>query len=75
MNISDNILSAFFCGASTLQEDLTVFNELTVDESMQEIFDATIEIDSMPDISELKNEFNSRIDAYSDFKEHKLKIR
>lgn len=75
MNISDNILSAFFCGVSSVQEDLTVFNELTVDESMQEIFDTTIEIDSMSDISELKNEFDSRIDGYSDFKEHNVKIR
>ena len=75
MNISDNILSAFFCGTSTLQEDLTVFNELTIDESLQEVFDITLEIDAAPDIQELKNEFNNQIDGYTDFNELKINIK
>lgn len=75
MNISDNIVSAFLCGVSSLQEDMSVLNEAIQDQEFDDFLSAAIEIDNMSDLEELKKEFDCRIDNYNDFKEHKLNVK
>lgn len=75
MNISDNIVSAFLCGVSSLQEDMSVLNEAIQDQKFDDYLNTAIEIDNLSDMEELKKEFDCRIDSYNDFKEHKLNVK
>lgn len=75
MNISDNIVSAFLCGVSSLQEDMSVLNETIQDQEFDDYLNTAFEIDNMSDMDELRKEFNCRIDNYNDFKEHKLNVK
>ncbi len=75
MNISDNIVSAFLCGVSSLQEDMSVLNETIQDQEFDDYLNTAFEIDNMSDMDELRKEFDCRIDNYNDFKEHKLNVK
>lgn len=75
MNISDNIVSAFLCGVSSFQEDMSVLNMSIQDQEFDDYLSKAIEIDNLPEMDDLKKEFNERIDNFSDFKEHKINIK
>lgn len=75
MNISDNIVSAFLCGVSSLQEDLSVLNEAIQEQKFDDFLNTAIDVNNMAEMDELKKEFDSRIDNYNDFKEHKFNIK
>lgn len=75
MSISDNIVSAFLCGVSSMQEDMSVLNAAIQDQEFDEYLNTAIEIDNMSDMDELRKEFDCRIDDYNDLKEHKLNIK
>lgn len=75
MNISDNIVSAFLCGVSSLQEDMSVLKEAIQDQKFDDYLNTAIEIDNISDMEELKKEYDCRIDNYSDFKEHMLNVK
>ncbi len=75
MNISDNIVSAFLCWVSSLQEDMLFLNETIQDQGFDNYLNTAIEIDNMSDMDELRKEFDCRIDSYNDFKEHKLNVK
>ena len=69
MNISDNMLSAFLSGGTTPQEDLNVFNEMLNDENLLDVIDCSIELNSMIDLKELHEDFDSAIDNFDNFEE------
>lgn len=75
MSISDNIVSAFLCGVSSMQEDMSVLNAAIQDQEFDEYLNTAIEIDNMSDMEELKKEFDCRTENYNDFKEHKLNVK
>lgn len=75
MDINDNILSAFFAGNSTIDEDKLVLQEFSNNECFQDMFDIINEIDAMDNMDELRKEFNENSDQLQEFKEHKINIK
>lgn len=75
MSISDNIVSAFLCGVSSLQEDMLILNGTIQDQEFDDYLNTAIETVELSDMDNLKKEFNCLIDSYSDLKEHKLNIK
>lgn len=75
MDINDNILSAFFAGNSTIEEDKLVLEEFSNNECFQDMFDIINEIDAMDNMDELRKEFNETSDLLQEFKEHKINIK
>lgn len=75
MDINDNILSAFFAGNSTIDEDKLVLQEFSNNECFQDMFDIINEIDAMDNMDELRKEFNETSDLLQEFKDHKINIK
>lgn len=69
MSITNNILSAYRAGVSTVQEDKIVLEEIANNSSFSDLLEVMDEIDSMDGLDELRNEFNESFDKieYDDY--------
>lgn len=74
MKISDNTLTAYMAGVSTVQEDKLVLNEIVSNANFTDLLDIMDEVDSMDCINELRNEFNEISDDYN-FTDYNINIK
>lgn len=75
MDITDNMLSAFYAGESTVEEDRLILNNMISDGEFFDMIDIMDEIDSMDEIREMRSEFNESVDNTDDYQEYNIKIK
>lgn len=75
MEITDNILSAFFAGKTTIDEDRLILDNMSESEEFSDMIDIMSDIDSMDEIKEMRHEFNENSDRFQDLKDITLNIK
>ncbi len=75
MDITDNMLSAFYAGESTLYEDRLILDNIVANEEFSDMMDIMSEIDSMDEIREMRNEFNESVDNTDEYKDYNINIK
>ena len=76
MGLLYNMLSAFQFGLTTPEEDSIILKEIEDNAEFNEMMDILDEINSMDELTELKNEFNEQtdcLDKFQDISTHKLR--
>lgn len=69
MGLLYNMLSAFQCGLTTPEEDSIILKEIEDNAEFSEMMDILDEINSMDELTELKNEFNEQTDCLDKFQD------
>ena len=75
MDITDNMLSAFYAGESTIDEDRLILDNMIADEEFSDMMDIMSEMDSMDEIMEMRNEFNESVDNTDEYKDYNINIK
>lgn len=75
MEITDNILSAYFAGKTTIDEDRLIIDSMSESEEFSDMIDIMSNIDSMDEIKEMRHEFNENSDRFRDFEGYKINIK
>lgn len=75
MDITDNELSAFFEGQSSIDEDRLILDSMSMNEEFSDMIDMMNEINSMGEISEMRDEFNELVDGIDDYEDYNINIR
>lgn len=75
MDITDSMLSAFYAGESTIDEDRLILDNMIADEEFSDMMDIMSEIDSMDEIREMRNEFSESVDNIDEYQDYSIKIK
>lgn len=75
MDITDNMLSAFYAGESTVEEDRLILNNMISDGEFFDMIDIMDEIDSMDEIREMRSEFNEYMDFNTNYNDYNMNIK
>lgn len=75
MSITNNILSAFRAGVSTVQEDRQILDEIANNDSFSELLDVMDEVDAIDGLDEMRNEFNESADDIEEFNDNIINIQ
>lgn len=75
MGITNNILSAYFAGKTTIDEDRMILDSMSESEEFSDMMDLMTEIDSMDEIKEMRHEFNENIDFNTDYNDYNINIK
>lgn len=75
MDITDNMLSAFYAGESTIDEDRFILDNMIADEEFSDMMDIMSEMDSMDEIREMRNEFSESVDNIDEYQDYSIKIK
>ena len=78
MKISNNTLTAFLGGVSTIQEDKLLLKTIEDNDCLLDFLDVLDEIDAIDGMDEMRNEFNEfhedlDKDFYSDYNNNNLR--
>lgn len=75
MDITDNMLSAFYAGESTIDEDRLILDNMIADKEFSDMMDIMSEMDSMDEIREMRNEFSESVDNIDEYKDYNINIK
>lgn len=75
MSITDNILSAYIAGVSSVQEDKQVLDEIANNDSFSDFLEVMDEIDAIDGLDELRDEFNESVEDMENYNDYNINIR
>lgn len=75
MSISNNILSAYIAGKSTIEEDKAVLKEMADNKAFSELLDVIDEVDSIDGLNELQKEFYESVDNVNNFTDYNINLK